>query len=160
MAHQCGWVSLQKKETFSPSMSFALHRFGLAVSQSHQIRPGLPAWVDCQAHTRCQCSAVRCSEQGDVTPDLYLSGTNLSLILWSVSCQSRVELLRFSNHFSESSNCHVTFWRVHPTTLRLFYKYKTNYKHINKEMQSSVSLSKLHCLRHIHWGWIQIGDIN
>lgn len=159
MAHQRGWFSLREKETFSPSMSFSLHRFGLAVSQSHQIRPGLPAWVDCQAHTRCQCSAVRCSEQGDVTPDLYLSGTNQSLILWSVSCQSRVELLRFSNHFSESSNCHMTFWRVQPTILRQYYIYKTNYKWINHFKSFSVSLSKLYCLRQIHWGWIQIAGI-
>lgn len=48
VAHQCGWVSLRncrEKETFSPSMSFFLHRSGLAVSQSHQLWPGFHGWI-------------------------------------------------------------------------------------------------------------------
>lgn len=92
VAHQWGWVSLREKETFFPSMYFSLYRSGLAVSQSHPIWPGFHGWIP-YAHTQCHYSAVRCNEQGDVTPDLYLSGTNLSLILWSVCCQSCVEII-------------------------------------------------------------------
>lgn len=73
VAHQCGWVSLRdcgEKETFSPSMSFSLHRFGLAVSQSHQLWPGFHGWI--LMHTLSVTTQQSNASSGEMSPLIFI----------------------------------------------------------------------------------------
>lgn len=74
VAHQCGWVSLREKETFSRSTSFSLslslHRSGLAVSRSHQIWPGFHGWI--LTHTLSVTTQQSDALRGEMSPLIFI----------------------------------------------------------------------------------------